>query len=170
MGLKIGINYGNVNTQNVPPDGSKYEPLFSPSGGIFCSYKVNNWYYGTDIMISKRGSLVSQTFPYKGPAYFGFYEWQLSVSRSISNSKFEIGLGFVNAFKAFYSIHLIGEKRYEIDIKAIAKWNINKYFTLESSYLFGGINNAIEKSEAYLFSVCNISFCYSFININKKSP
>lgn len=58
MGLKIGINYGNVNTLNVPPDGTKYEALFSTSGGVFCVYKVNNWNYGTDIIISKRGSLV----------------------------------------------------------------------------------------------------------------
>jgi hypothetical protein len=171
MGISLGLNYGNLNTVNVPPDGIIYQPISSPTGGIFFKYKTNRWNFNSGLYISQRGSLV--TYPngsdnQKLPQYFGFYEWPICLSRSFFNTRFEFGVGIVNAFKASYAIHLIGEKQYEIDFKSIILWNINKHLELEASYLFGGLNNAFFKSEAYLFSVFNISLGYSFLNISKN--
>ncbi len=168
LGAIFGINYSNVNTKLVPFDGFQYNYAYSFRGGFQLNYHIENWKLTSGILLSERATKISHYLGGENVSqYFGFIEFPLLISRNIYSNKLQLGFGIVNAFMGSTPIHLIGENKYEIDLKTLIYWNINENFGLEASYLYGGVNNVIDNSETYLFSVFNISLCYSFLNILK---
>ncbi|MEP7197594.1 MAG: hypothetical protein ABI851_13815 [Saprospiraceae bacterium] len=168
FGIKAGVNYGTLVTSLVPPDGTPYYHQFNfIADGFIINYTYREWKLYSGYIFSVRGS--NAILPVFGdkryPQNFSFFEWPLLISRNLYSKKFRIGAGIINSYKDFSSIHLIGDRNYELDVKGFLEWDINKRFSMDFSYLYGGINNLFSKRETYLFSVMNLSISYYFLNI-----
>lgn len=167
FGVQAGINYGNILNTLVPFDNDEYDNLLSYRAGLTVSYPINNWKISSGFLLSARGTCTRSFFyPGKVPQIFGFYEIPLIVSRFIHSNKLELGFGLVYAMDGGRAVSLIGDKKYEVDLQMSIAWNINRRFSLEAAYLYGGIDSYISNRETYLYSVGSLSLKYNFATIS----
>lgn len=178
LGLYTGVNYSNLNTKLIQEPIGEFEQdhfhyKYSYKVGVSLKIIMNNLNFNTGIGISDRGTksvglvqLPSQKDVEVNISYT-FCEVPIFFSRSILKSKFEYALGIVNSIRVGSNWVTEGDENeiYSFDLALFVKYYPAKKFSIEYSFLFGGVDKLmLNKTGNYLHLVNSVSISYLFYN------
>lgn len=158
LGLKGGVNYGQVRGNIDPPESDRFDNGIGLRIGLTLNYSIGRLKFGTGGLLSFRPTCAKYSF-FKnecGTLHFTFIEIPISFYRTFLDDKIQTGISVINGFTKYPPISLIDDKEYEIDIECSLAWNINQKFNIEISYLFGGLNPLFSERDTHLFFVGNM--------------
>lgn len=158
--LDFGMNYGNYDTR-FSGSFSPYYNMFSYKGGIDIGYKFSeNYFIKSGLLYSQRGGSVENPFVERRDKLIAeFLELPIIINR-IYKDRYSFGIGLVVSHLGNPVVHRIEERKYDIDFTSTLGFKFYNRFSLDASYLFGGLLSFINKNDAYLYSVGNLSLSY----------
>lgn len=82
-----------------------------------------------------------------------------------------MGGGFVNSILSDADVYLATniDKPYQIDIKALFRWNMTPRLNMEAGYTLGGLNH-FDDYNYFGHSVFNLNVGYRLFSVNFKHP
>jgi len=182
IGASTGLNYGSVfipeKTDKDIIENKQMTISTNFNIGVRVDYEFKDIALSSGFYFSRRGTNLKSLSRYSDPFLnhnsLSFYFWEAPILMRIPiyKNKIEVGCGIINSFiiDADINIGINFYNPYQLDLKAIARYNFTPKLSTEIGYLYGGLNHIFNKDDLFYFghSVFNLNVNYRFLSFDKK--